>query len=230
MDSSVLPLNPDPAGTSGCDVARAISDIAAGRPVIVLSGEGDDGEGDLVVAAESATRERLAFMVRHTAGFIRVAILEDACRRLQLPPMVPWSIGRAGASDTVTVDAIEEVTTGVSARDRARTIRLLAARDSSAADFARPGHVAPLRVDDDGVLGWPGRAEAAVDLARLAGLRPAAALCAVVSCRDGTRMAGSAELAEFAAQHHLWVVTITDLVRYRQARDLRIDRSTTADS
>ena len=171
--------------------------LALGDPVVVMQ---SSGEGDLVFAAETATVEVVAFAVRHTAGFLRVALPTADCARLDLPPMVPFGAGR----DTVTVDARLGVRTGISARDRARTIRLLAAPDAGPADFVRPGHIAPIST---GGLGAPDdAAERAGRVVGDAGLRPVAVLCGIVSRADPTRMARHAELAAFAAEHGLDLV------------------------
>src|ERR1700749_3648379 len=151
-------------------VERAIADIAAGKAVVVVDDEDRENEGDLIFAAEKATPELVAFMVRYTSGYICVPLLESDCDRLDLPPMYHTNQDRRGTAYTVTVDAREGVSTGISASDRAHTIRLLADAESTAADFSRPGHVVPLRAKDGGVLRRPGHTEAAVDLAELAGL------------------------------------------------------------
>ena len=153
-------------------IERAITDIKAGRAVVVIDDEDRENEGDLIFAAELATPELVAFMVRYTSGYICVPITEEEADRLDLPPMFRVNQDRRGTAYTVTVDAREGVTTGISAADRAHTIRLLANPNATAADFSRPGHVVPLRAKDGGVLRRPGHTEAAVDLAVLAGLAP----------------------------------------------------------
>src|SRR5215468_6762478 len=162
-------------------IEQAVADIAAGRAVIVVDDEDRENEGDLIFAAERATPDMVAFMVRHTSGYICVPLTADECDRLELPPMYHTNQDRRGTAYAVTVDAREGVTTGISASDRARTIRMLADPDAHAADFSRPGHVVPLRAKDGGVLRRPGHTEAAVDLAVLAGLQPAGAICEIVS-------------------------------------------------
>ncbi|MCU1611367.1 MAG: ribA, partial [Pseudonocardiales bacterium] len=162
-------------------IDRAIADVASGRPVIVVDDEERENEGDLIFAAARATPELLAFTVRYTSGYVCVALTGDDCDRLDLPPMFHTNQDKRGTAYTVTVDAREGVTTGISAADRAHTIRLLADPDSKSVDFARPGHVVPLRAKEGGVLRRPGHTEASVDLARLAGLPPAGVLCEIVS-------------------------------------------------
>ncbi len=205
-------------------IEQAIKEIAAGRPVIVVDDEDRENEGDLIFAAEHATPELVAFMVRYTSGYICVPLTGEDCDRLQLPPMYHTNQDRRRTAYTVTVDAREGVTTGISAADRARTIRLLADPDAQPTDFTRPGHVAPLRARDGGVLQRAGHTEAAVDLARLAGLRPAAVLCEIVSERDGTQMARRDELEVFAAEHGLILITIADLIAYRRRHERHVER------
>ncbi|HYQ70102.1 bifunctional 3,4-dihydroxy-2-butanone-4-phosphate synthase/GTP cyclohydrolase II [Actinophytocola sp.] len=205
-------------------VEQAISDIAAGRPVIVVDDEDRENEGDLIFAAEKATPELLAFMVRYTSGYICVPLTEADCDRLDLPPMFHTNQDRRGTAYTVTVDAREGVSTGISAADRARTIRLLADSKSVAGDFTRPGHVVPLRAKEGGVLRRPGHTEAAIDLAVLAGLRPAGVLCEIVSQKDEGDMARREELEIFAAEHDLTIISIADLIDYRRRKEVQVVR------
>src|SRR5262249_45087050 len=203
-------------------IERAIADIAAGRPVIVVDDADRENEGDLIFAAELATPELVAFMVRHTSGYICVPLPAEECDRLALPPQYHNNQDKRGTAYAVTVDAREGVSTGISAADRARTIRLLAGADSSPRDFSRPGHVVPLRGREGGVLRRAGHTEAAIDLARLAGLRPAGVLCEIVN-DDGT-MARLPELELFAAEHGLTLVTIADLIAYRRRSEVQVRR------
>src|SRR6201747_2692826 len=154
-------------------IERAITDIKAGKAVVVIDDEDRENEGDLIFASELATPDLVAFMVRYTSGYICVAVTEADADRLDLPPMFRVNQDRRGTAYTVTVDAREGVTTGLSAFDRAHPIRPLPSTETTSADLARPGHVVPLRAKDGGVLCRPGHTEAAVDLAVLAGLRPA---------------------------------------------------------
>ena len=183
---------------------------------MVIDDEDRENEGDLIFAAELATPELVAFMVRYTSGYICVPLTEAEADRLDLPPMYHINQDRRGTAYAVTVDAREGVSTGISANDRARTIRLLADPDANAADFSRPGHVVPLRAKDGGVLRRPGHTEAAVDLAVLAGLRPAGVLCEVVSEKDPAGMARADELRVFADEHDLALISIADLIAYRR--------------
>ncbi len=189
-----------------------------------MDDEDRENEGDLIFAAARATPELLAFMVRYTSGYICVALTGDDCDRLDLPPMYHTNQDKRGTAYTVTVDAREGVTTGISAADRARTIRLLADPDATSVDFTRPGHVVPLRAKEGGVLRRPGHTEAGVDLARIAGLPPAGALCEIVSAKDDGEMARRDELDLFAAEHDLALITIADLIAYRRRFEKQIER------
>lgn len=206
------------------EIQRAIADIAAGRPVVVVDDEDRENEGDLVLAAEMATPELLAFMVRYTSGYICVPLTEADCTRLDLPPMYHTNQDKRGTAYTVTVDAREGVSSGISAADRCRTIRLLADPDAKAVDFVRPGHVVPLRAKEGGVLRRPGHTEAAVDLARMAGLASAGVLCEIVSQKNENDMARREELEVFAADHDLALITIADLIAYRRRFEKQVER------
>jgi 3,4-dihydroxy 2-butanone 4-phosphate synthase/GTP cyclohydrolase II len=209
--------------TSDVRVRRAIAAVAAGRPVIVTDDAARTDQGYLVFAAEVATPTLVAFTVRHTSGYVRVALPGTECDRLNLPPMCTHEGDRFGAADRVAVDWCG-TGTGISASDRSRTIAALAAAGSDMTDFRRPGHVVPLRAAADGVLGWPGPAEAAVDLARLAGGRPAAAICEIVSRAHPCAMARGMELIEFAVEHQLCIVSIDDLAQYRRRTEPQVVR------
>ncbi|HVE97637.1 MAG TPA: bifunctional 3,4-dihydroxy-2-butanone-4-phosphate synthase/GTP cyclohydrolase II [Mycobacteriales bacterium] len=204
-------------------IEQAIADVAAGRAVVVVDDADRENEGDLIFAAEMATPELVAFMVRYTSGYICVPLLDADCDRLELPPMYHVNQDKRGTAYTVSVDARDGVSTGISATDRAHTMRLLADASSTAADFTRPGHVVPLRAKDGGVLRRPGHTEAAVDLARLAGLRPAAVLCEVVSQKDEGDMARLDELQVFADEHGLTLITIADLIAYRRRFEKQVE-------
>ncbi|WP_433262586.1 bifunctional 3,4-dihydroxy-2-butanone-4-phosphate synthase/GTP cyclohydrolase II [Actinosynnema sp. CS-041913] len=210
------------------DIERAIADIAEGRPVVVVDDEDRENEGDLIFAAEKATPELLAFMVRYTSGYVCVSLTDADCDRLDLPPMYHTNQDQRGTAYTVTVDAREGVSTGISAADRARTIRLLADPSADAKDFTRPGHVVPLRARDGGVLRRPGHTEAGVDLARLAGLAPVGVLCEIVSQKDEGDMARRDELEVFAADHDLVLITIADLIAYRRRVETQVVRAAEA--
>ncbi|MEV4533041.1 bifunctional 3,4-dihydroxy-2-butanone-4-phosphate synthase/GTP cyclohydrolase II [Asanoa sp. NPDC049518] len=203
-------------------VEEAVAAIAAGKPVVVVDDEDRENEGDLIFAAELATPELLAFTVRYTSGYICAPITEEDADRLELPPMYHTNQDRRGTAYTVTVDARAGVTTGISAADRAHTIRLLAGAETNPGDLSRPGHVVPLRAKAGGVLRRPGHTEAAIDLAVLAGLRPAGVLCELVN-DDGTMMR-LPDLETFAAEHDLVLISIADLIAYRRHHEKQVER------
>ncbi|HKJ55443.1 MAG TPA: bifunctional 3,4-dihydroxy-2-butanone-4-phosphate synthase/GTP cyclohydrolase II, partial [Nitriliruptoraceae bacterium] len=203
-------------------IEEAIDVIRRGGMVLVVDDEDRENEGDLVMAADAATPEALGFIIRHSSGVICAPMLGEDLDRLELPMMVAVNEDPKGTAYTISVDAVGGTTTGISAADRARTIAALADPDSEAGDFSRPGHVFPLRYADGGVLRRPGHTEASVDLARLAGRRPAALICEVVN--DDGSMARLPDLEVFAAEHGLLVVSIADLVSHRRRRDSLVER------
>ncbi|MGZ4543674.1 MAG: bifunctional 3,4-dihydroxy-2-butanone-4-phosphate synthase/GTP cyclohydrolase II [Mycobacteriaceae bacterium] len=205
-------------------IERAVADIAAGKAVVVVDDEDRENEGDLIFAAEKATPELLAFMVRHTSGYVCVPLTGEVCDRLGLPPMYSTNQDKHGTAYTVTVDAREGVGTGISASDRATTAKLLADPSAGAQSFSRPGHVVPLRAKEGGVLRRPGHTEAAVDLARLAGLEPAGVICEIVSERALGEMAHVDELRDFADEHGLALISIADLIVWRRHNERQVDR------
>ncbi len=206
--------------TTDLRVRRAITAVAAGRPVLLRNDAETDADGYLVFAADAANSPLLSFTIRHTSGYVRVALPGAECERLNLPPMC-----HRDTTHCVSVDA-RGVGTGISARDRAYTIAALGSAEAAASDFLRPGHVLPVQAAADGVLGRPGPGEAAVDLAYFAGRRPAAALCEIVSRRDPVAMAHGAELVEFAVEHRLPVVSIMELVAFRRRTEPQVVRLT----
>ena len=204
------------------DVDRAIKDIAAGRPVLVVDDENRENEGDIIFAASQATPELLAFMIRYTSGVICVPMRETELDRLQLPQMTSHNTEHHRTAFTLSVDARDGISTGISAADRATTISKLVDPATTAADLLRPGHVFPLRYAEGGVLRRAGHTEAAVDLARLAGLPEAGVLCEVVN-DDGT-MARLPELREFANAHDLALISIEQLIEYRRRNERQLSR------
>lgn len=206
-------------------IDEAIKAIADGRAVIVVDDEGRENEGDLIFAAEKATTELTAFMIRHTSGYICVGMTGEDLDRLHLPPMTVVNEDRKGTAYAVTVDAREVTSTGISATDRAITIRALGEPATAAGDLTRPGHVAPLRAVPGGVLRRPGHTEAAVDLAGLAGLHPAGALAEMVN-DDGTMM-DATQCRAFADEHGMLLISIADLIRYRGGSERLIERGAT---
>ncbi|KOG52031.1 3,4-dihydroxy-2-butanone 4-phosphate synthase [Streptomyces griseoflavus] len=208
-------------------VEQAVADIAAGRPVVVVDDESRENEGDLVVAAERATPEILAFMMSECRGLICAPMDGAELDRLALPQMVEQNTESMRTAFTVSVDAsaAHGVSTGISAADRATTLRLLASGAAAPADFVRPGHIFPLRARDGGVLERNGHTEAGVDLARLAGLRPAAAIVEIAG-EDGT-MLRLPELVPFARKHGLSIISIEDLIAYRRSSEPTVRREAT---
>src|SRR3984957_9042593 len=204
------------------DVDRAIKEIAAGRPVVVVDGADRENEGDIILAASLATPELLAFMIRYTSGVICVPLPGAELDRLHLPLMTSQNTEHMRTAFTLSVDARTGVSTGISAADRATTIARLVDPATTAQDLVRPGHIFPLRYAEGGVLRRPGHTEAAVDLARLAGLPPAGVLAEVVN-DDGT-MARLPELREFANAHDLALISIEQLVEYRRRTERQLTR------
>jgi 3,4-dihydroxy 2-butanone 4-phosphate synthase/GTP cyclohydrolase II len=195
-------------------VLEAIRAFGRGEPIIVTDDEGRENEGDLVLAAQAASPERVAFVLEHTAGVICAALPGERLDELELPQMVVRNRDGHGTAFTVSVDLARGITTGISASDRSRTIQALADPHAVASDFVRPGHVFPLRSRPGGVLERPGHTEASVDLARLAGVQPAGLLCEIVT-PDRSAMARGPELDALAAAHGLRRLSIAELVRHR---------------
>ncbi|MGY0487811.1 bifunctional 3,4-dihydroxy-2-butanone-4-phosphate synthase/GTP cyclohydrolase II [Streptomyces sp. WG-D5] len=208
-------------------VEMAIRDIAAGRPVVVVDDEDRENEGDLVVAAEKITPEIVAFMMSECRGLICAPMEGAELDRLELPQMVGDNTESMQTAFTVSVDAsgAHGVTTGISAADRAKTLRMLASGTAEAGDFVRPGHIFPLRAKAGGVLVRDGHTEAAVDLARLAGLRPAGAIVEIAG-EDGV-MLRLPELVPFARRHGLTIISIADLIDYRRTSEPTVKREAT---
>ncbi|WP_448853614.1 bifunctional 3,4-dihydroxy-2-butanone-4-phosphate synthase/GTP cyclohydrolase II [Corynebacterium frankenforstense] len=204
-------------------VEDAIADIAAGKAVVVVDNEDRENEGDLIFAAEKATPELVAFMVRYTSGYICAPVVREDADRLHLPPMVALNEDARGTAYTVTVDAATG-STGISATSRAETLRRLADPKSTVSDFTRPGHVVPLRAREGGVLERDGHTEASIDLARAAGLRPVGALCEIVSEDDPTDMARGPELRRFADTHGLHMISIAQLIGWRRHHEVLVER------
>ena len=205
-------------------IERAVEDFRAGRAVVVVDDEARENEGDLVFAASKATPELLAFTIRYTSGVICVPMEGAALDRLAVPLMTPHNRERMRTAYTISVDARHGVTTGISAADRAHTVRVLVDSATEPHEIVQPGHVFPLRYREGGVLVRPGHTEASVDLARLAGLNPAGAIAELVN-DDGTMKRGQ-QLREFADEHGLALVAINDLIRYRRRHERQVQRVT----
>ena len=211
------------AGAVGLDeVERAVQDIRAGRAVVVVDDAARENEGDIIFAASKATPELLAFTIRHARGLICVPMLGQDLDRLQVPPMTADNQEHMGTAFTISVDARHGITTGISAADRAKTIRTLADSATDPRDIVRPGHIFPLRYTEGGVLRRPGHTEAAVDLARLAGLTPAGVVAEIVN-EDGT-MARLPQLRAFADEHGLALITIAQLIEHRRRAERMVIR------
>ena len=203
-------------------IEEILADLRAGRMVVIMDDEDRENEGDLIMAAECATPEAVAFMIRHTSGIICVPMDEEGLLRLDLPQMVQANSESHRTAFTVSVDLKAGTTTGVSGSDRAATIRALADSGSTAPDFARPGHIFPLRSRKGGVLVRAGHTEASVDLCRLAGLKPVGVLCEVMN--DDGSMARRPQLEAFAKRHNLKIGTISDLIRHRLRNERSVER------
>lgn len=205
-----------------CKVEEAIEDIRQGKMVLVVDDEDRENEGDLVMAAEKATTEAINFMTKFARGLVCVPVSEEQARRLGLCLMVEQNTDRHCTAFTVSVDALEGTTTGISAQERAITARTLADPEARPDDLRRPGHMFPLIARKGGVLKRAGHTEAAVDLARHAGLQPAGVICEVMN--DDGSMARLPQLAEFAEKHGLKILSIQDLISYRHLRDKLVER------
>lgn len=208
-------------------IEDAARDVAGGKMIIVVDDEDRENEGDLVCAAEKVTPEIINFMAVHGRGLICLPLTEERCNELQLFPQTTENTSSMGTAFTTSIEARVGVTTGISAADRAKTILTAVDPNSKASDLARPGHVFPLRAKNGGVLVRVGQTEASVDIARIAGLQPAAVICEIMN-DDGT-MARMPELETFAAKHDLKIISVADLVRYRIHKELLVRRVVEAD-
>ncbi len=208
-------------------IDEAVEDIRAGRMVIVVDDEDRENEGDLVCAAEKVTPAIVNFMAVHGRGLICLPMTEERCDELNLPPQTSENTSSMGTAFTISIEAREGVTTGISAADRAKTILTAVDPKSRPGDLARPGHIFPLRAKRGGVLVRVGQTEASVDLARIAGLSPAAVICEIMN-DDGT-MARMPELEIFADKHGLKIISVADLVRYRIEKEMLVRRVVESD-
>lgn len=203
-------------------VEDIVADMRAGRMVILVDEEDRENEGDLVLAADHVTPEAINFMARYGRGLICLTLTRERCEMLQLPPMVTRNGGKYSTAFTVSIEAAEGVTTGISAADRARTVQAAVARDAKVSDLVQPGHIFPLQAVDGGVLMRAGHTEAGCDLAGMAGCSPAAVICEIMK-DDGT-MARLPDLQVFAAEHGLKIGTIADLIEHRSRHDSLIEK------
>ncbi|MGQ0599209.1 bifunctional 3,4-dihydroxy-2-butanone-4-phosphate synthase/GTP cyclohydrolase II [Aquabacterium sp.] len=203
-----MPISPIP---------ELIAELAAGRMVILVDEEDRENEGDLVLASDHVTPEAINFMAKYGRGLICLTLTRDRCERLQLPPMATRNGTKHGTAFTVSIEAVEGVTTGISAADRARTVQAAVARDAKASDLVQPGHIFPLQAQDGGVLMRAGHTEAGCDLAGMAGLTPSSVICEIMN-DDGT-MARLPDLEIFAKEHGIKIGTIADLIQYRSRNE-----------
>jgi 3,4-dihydroxy 2-butanone 4-phosphate synthase/GTP cyclohydrolase II len=203
-------------------IDEAVEDIRHGKLVIIVDDEDRENEGDLVCAAELVTPEMINFMAVHGRGLICLPLTEERCDELQLAPQTSDNTSKMGTAFTISIEAREGVTTGISAADRATTILTAVHPETRASDLARPGHIFPLRAKRGGVLVRPGQTEASVDICRIAGLQPAAVICEIMN-DDGT-MARMPELEVFAERHGLKIISVADLVRYRIQKEILVRR------
>ncbi len=203
-------------------VEDIVADMRAGRIVILVDEEDRENEGDLVLAADHVTPEAINFMARFGRGLICLTLTRERCERLRLPPMVPRNGTKMGTAFTVSIEAAEGVTTGISAADRARTVQAAVAANAQAADLVQPGHIFPLQAVEGGVLMRAGHTEAGCDLAAMAGCSPAAVICEIMK-DDGT-MARLPDLQVFAAEHGLKIGTIADLIEHRSRHESLVQK------
>jgi 3,4-dihydroxy 2-butanone 4-phosphate synthase / GTP cyclohydrolase II len=208
--------------TSFCDVPSALEEIRAGRMIVVVDDEDRENEGDLTLAAEKVTPEAINFMAKYGRGLVCLAMTEERLEHLRIGPMTAENTSQYGTAFCEAIDAREGVTTGISAYDRARTIKVAIDPATRPADLARPGHVFPLRARKGGVLVRAGQTEAAVDLARLAGMVPSGIICEIM--KDDGSMARIPDLTEFCSTHQLKMLTVAELIRYRMAHERYVHR------
>src|SRR5512145_2093255 len=203
-------------------ITDVIADIKAGRMAVLVDEADRENEGDLLIAAEFVTPESINFMARYGRGLVCLTLTEAKCRSLNLPLMVAMNRSPLGTNFTVSIEAAQGVTTGISAADRARTVQVAIRPDASPADLVQPGHIFPLMAQEGGVLARAGHTEAGCDLAWLAGLAPAAVICEIL--KDNGEMARLPDLVEFAGQHRLKIGTIADLIRHRSQTESLVTR------
>src|SRR5262249_34497504 len=208
-------------------ITDLVADLGAGRMVVLVDEEDRENEGDLLIAAEFVSPEAINFMARYGRGLVCLTLTEERCRQLNLPLMVSHNRSSLGTNFTVSIEAAQGVTTGISAADRARTVQVAIRADASPADLVQPGHIFPLTAQDGGVLVRAGHTEAGCDLARLAGLIPASVICEIL--KDDGEMARLPDLIEFAAQHKLKIGTIADLIHYRSRTESLVERASERD-
>ncbi|OUM00358.1 bifunctional 3,4-dihydroxy-2-butanone-4-phosphate synthase/GTP cyclohydrolase II [Variovorax sp. JS1663] len=225
MNAAVTPINASRSGLAPAPVSPVediVAELRAGRMVILVDEEDRENEGDIVIAADHITAESINFMARHARGLICLTLSREMCERLNLPPMVARNGAKHSTAFTVSIEAAEGVTTGISAADRARTVQAAVAPNAVASDLVQPGHIFPLQAVDGGVLMRAGHTEAGCDLAAMAGCSPASVICEVMN-EDGT-MARLPDLQLFAAEHGLKIGTIAALIEHRSRTESLIEK------
>lgn len=222
MDKTQTPSSDDGSQTQFSDVPEVLEDLRQGKMIVLVDAEDRENEGDLVCAAEKVTPETINFMAKFARGLICLPLQEEQCDALGLYPQTLENTARFGTAFTVSVDAADGITTGISAADRARTIQVAVGDDVKPRDLARPGHIFPLRARSGGVLVRAGQTEGAVDLAHLAGLKPAAVICEIMN-EDGS-MARVPDLLTFCKEHDLKIISIAKLIEYRLQRESQVKR------
>ncbi|MDM0012055.1 bifunctional 3,4-dihydroxy-2-butanone-4-phosphate synthase/GTP cyclohydrolase II [Variovorax sp. J22P168] len=225
MNASVTPIGAQRSGQAPAPISPVediVAELRAGRMVILVDEEDRENEGDIVLAADHVTPEAINFMARHARGLICLTLSREMCERLQLPPMVARNGAKHSTAFTVSIEAAEGVTTGISAADRSRTVQAAVAPDAVAADLVQPGHIFPLQAVDGGVLMRAGHTEAGCDLAAMAGCSPASVICEVMN-EDGT-MARLPDLQLFAAEHDIKIGTIAALIEHRSRTETLVEK------
>ena len=225
MNASVTPIGAPRSGRAPAPISPVediVAELRAGRMVILVDEEDRENEGDIVLAADHVTPEAINFMARHARGLICLTLSREMCERLQLPPMVARNGAKHSTAFTVSIEAAEGVTTGISAADRSRTVQAAVAPNAVAADLVQPGHIFPLQAVDGGVLMRAGHTEAGCDLAAMAGCSPASVICEVMN-EDGT-MARLPDLQLFAAEHDIKIGTIAALIEHRSRTETLVEK------
>jgi 3,4-dihydroxy 2-butanone 4-phosphate synthase/GTP cyclohydrolase II len=217
-----LPAGPEAAATALSPVPELVAELAAGRMIILADDEDRENEGDLVLAADRVTPEAINFMARFGRGLICLTLTRERCQRLNLPPMAPRNGTKHGTAFAVSIEAAEGVSTGISAADRAHTVKTAVARDAKPSDLVQPGHIFPIQAQDGGVLMRAGHTEAGCDLAGMAGLTPAAVICEIMN--DDGSMARMPDLIAFSKQHGLKLGTIAALIEHRSRHETLVER------
>jgi 3,4-dihydroxy 2-butanone 4-phosphate synthase/GTP cyclohydrolase II len=213
--------------TETSSVKQAVKAVKAGKLIIIVDDEDRENEGDLMVAAEKVTPENINFMAKHGRGLICMPLTKERVKELEIPPMVIDNTARFGTAFTISIDAKAGVTTGISAHDRAKTVQTAIHPNTRPSDLARPGHIFPLKAKDGGVLERSGQTEAAIDIARLAGLYPAGVICEIMN-EDGT-MARMPQLEKFSRAHNIPILAIADLIKYRMKHERLVKKVSETD-